>query len=518
MYCTMDGSMRTVADGMAAASSDQPACAQRRIIDVCLDNELASQPICPISRPPDGRPRFIGCAKVNRGLAWRAGGILMVGLLGSLMSAPEPAFSAWTMGEPVVFYWCGPGAYWWPSQQPLNDVNSSQLATGGWNLTWATSISELNTAQSHGLRAMWVGSQDDATIDMVRKHPALYSYMVSDEPTASRFPEIAAAVSRLHTLDPNHLAFINVMGSEMPPEFLGVNDYRTYLNQYIDTVHPDMLSYDNYNFMEGGRDSPYYFKNLAVISHTAKQAGIPFMNIVQTCKWTFEHSGRRVPNGNEVRFLYFTSLAYGAQGIADFTYYAEPGSFEGGMAQLDGTTTTLYDATKTTNHEFVAIAKQVQSMRHIGAYHVGDKPPGYGTTDGSSPRRLPYNSPFKLSGISSTTYVDWNPVRGAVVGLFGPDDQLVNSTCALVVNLNYSSPLSTRVTGPGGDLSVFDAALGTWIAQGQPWADVTLLPGGGVLVGLTSAVPEPPVIVMLLANGVGLLAYALWKKKHIFDQ
>ena len=135
-------------------------------------------------------------------------------------------------------------------------------------------------------------------------------------------------------------------------------------------------------------------------------------------------------------------------------------------------------------------------MHHIGAYHLGDLPPGWGTTDGSSPMRLPGNSPFKLSpGIANTNYLTNQPVRGAVLGLWGPDDLLADATCTLVVNLNYSSGLNTRVTGPG-NLSVFDPTTGIWTAQGHAWADVSLLPGGGVLVGLTSAIPEPSRLVL----------------------
>jgi hypothetical protein len=137
----------------------------------------------------------------------------------------------------------------------------------------------------------------------------------------------------------------------------------------------------------------------------------------------------------------------------------------------------------------VAVAQQVQSLTHIGAYHLGDLPPGYGTTDGSSPLRLPSTSPFKASGIVTTTYETNKPVRGAVIGLWGPDDQLGDATYAYVVNLNYSSTLSTQITGPG-NLSVFDPATGVWTAQGHAWADVTLEKGGGVLVGLTRVVPE----------------------------
>jgi hypothetical protein len=190
-----------------------------------------------------------------------------------------------------------------------------------------------------------------------------------------------------------------------------------------------------------------------------------------------------------LRYLYNTSLAYGAQGISDFVYYYP--EFTGGMMNADGTTTTLYDAAKTANHEFESIAEQVQSLVHIGAYHLGDLPPGYGTSDGSSPLRLPSDSPFKITpNIADTSFRSNKPVRGVVMGLFGPKDDLADATRAVVVNLDYSNSLTTRVTG-SKDISVFDTATGRWIAQGHAWADVTLEPGGTVLVGLTATVLEP---------------------------
>jgi hypothetical protein len=386
------------------------------------------------------------------------------------VSVPVPA-STWTLGMPIITYFTGP---------PMIDANAQQMVEGGWNLVWAWSPAELDVAQAHGLRAMWAGSLDSTTVKSIRNHPALYAYYITDEPSAAKFSELASTMSHLRVLDPNHMAYINLFPTYASSTQLGTSDYPTYLSQYMSIVKPSLLSYDNYQFLTRG-DKSDYFMNLAIISRTAKQAGIPFLNIVQACSYD---SGMRVPNGNQLRYLYYTSLAYGAQGISDFVYSVLPG----GMASEDGTPRELYYTAKTINPEFVAITQQVQSMDHIGAYHLGDLPPGFGTTDGSSPMRLPGDSPFTLSpGIPNTNYVNWQPVRGAVLGFWGPNDLLSGATHTLVVNLNYSNALSTRVIGPG-NLSVFDPATGMWIAQGHAYADVSLLPGGGVLVGLTSAV------------------------------
>ena len=431
---------------------------------------------------------------------WWAVGVLVITLLGGLTWTPGPAFSAWTVDTPIVTYFTGP---------ELTDANAQQMADGGWNLVWAMSLLELDAAQAHGLRAMWTGPLGDATVTAVRNHPALYSYYVTDEPQASEFADLASTVSRLRALDPNHMAYINLLPTYAPDAQLGTSGYQQYLSQYINTVHPSLLSYDHYQFWTGG-DNPDYFKNLAIISHTAKQAGIPFMNVVQASSWA---PLVRVPNGNELRYLYNTSLAYGAQAISDFVY-SGPG-ITGGMALADGTTTTLYDTAKTINPQFAAMAEQIQPMDHIGAYHLGDLPPGFGTTDGSSPMRLPEDAPFQLSpDMADTNYITNQPVRGAVLGFYGPDDQLADATHVLVVNLDYSNSLNTRVIGPGGDLSFFDHMTGKWFALGHSWANVSLLPGGSALVGLTSVVPEPSTLVLLVTGPIGLLCYA-WRKRSV---
>lgn len=52
----------------------------------------------------------------------------------------------------------------------------------------------------------------------------------------------------------------------------------------------------------------------------------------------------RVPTGDEMRYLIYTTLAYGAQGVSYYVY-CHPGH-TGGIALADGTPTPLYEALK----------------------------------------------------------------------------------------------------------------------------------------------------------------------------
>src|SRR5206468_6381223 len=118
-------------------------------------------------------------------------------------------------------------------------------------------------------------------------------------------------------------------------------------------------------------DSPDYFLNLAVIRQASLQAGLPFLNIVQAATWT---PSMRVPNSDEMRFLVYTTLAYGAQGISYYVYCCA--GHAGGIANPDGSPTPLYQALTILNHDFVEIARELRSLKSLGVYHAGMIPPG----------------------------------------------------------------------------------------------------------------------------------------------
>src|SRR5262249_31845729 len=124
----------------------------------------------------------------------------------------------------------------------------------------------------------------DALVDRVRKHPALYSYYLVDEPSAASFPAWGRLVKHLRERDPQHFAYINLFPLYATNDQLGnagdtITAYREHLQQFIDTVHPSLLSYDHYQFFKG-RDLTQYFLNLAMIRKASQEAGVPFLNIV----------------------------------------------------------------------------------------------------------------------------------------------------------------------------------------------------------------------------------------------
>ena len=324
--------------------------------------------------------------------------VLLIVFHGVAQAAPvadaEPnGVGHWEVGIPIVTYWAGP---------PLTDAVARQMAEGGFNLVWCNE-KELDVAHRHGLRAqLRDGLLSPAVLDdparrekldallarpaRVRHHPALYSYFITDEPSATEFPGLGKLVAYLKERDPAHLAYINLFPTYANNQQLGttgdtVTAYREHLGQYVAIVKPSLLSYDHYQFATDG-DLDSYFLNLAMSRRAAKEADVPLLNIVQACSWT---PVRRVPNDDELRYLVYTTLAYGAQGISYYVY-CHPGH-TGGMALADGTPTPIYHALKTLNREFVAIAQELQPLKSLGVYHAGMRPPG------TVP--LPVDAPFR---------------------------------------------------------------------------------------------------------------------------
>ena len=423
---------------------------------------------------------------------------------------PQQAVSEWTIGDPIVTYFAGPG---YVGQVPLTDADAERMVDVGMNLAWAGSAPEVDLAGRHGLRALYQNrtillSQNvddpvmrhhlDVTVDELRGKPNLFGYFVADEPSVEAISELKPIVDYLHVRDPNHVAYLTLV------------PYQDRVDHYAETLNPSLLSYDCYQLAWTGGDQPGYLPSLEMISQKAKAIGVPFMNVVQACGWDLAGSpgtpSMRVPNGDEMRFLAYSTMAYGAQGISYFVWNW-PG-YEGGVVNTDGTPSPIYSTLKVVNREFVAIAKQYQPLKSIGVYLKGYSP------DHLPPGAtlLPDDSPFTVSDVSdSRIYTDGARLRGVMLGFFDKDGTaLSDATFALVANLNYAASKTYTVTGPG-DMSVFDATTGVWTATGHNYVTLDLLPGGGALVGLTSAVPEPSAIVLLGSFLFCLLARA-WRK------
>ncbi len=470
---------------------------------------------------------------------------LVAGTSMMALAVDEASDENWQMGDPIVTYWAG--------AMPMTDAAAKQLADGGWNLAWVSErgledgasiidyyISQLDILHGYGIRGI-IGlskylSRDekapqtldnpelkaelDAIIDGVKNHPAMYAYTFRDEPTTRLFKNTARIKEYTEARDPAHLVYVNLYPMNIGGKRLGVKGEagleagRQYLQQFVDICKPKMMSYDHYHFTIRG-DGLDYFLNLKMMREASLKANIPFINIVQACSWTAD---MRIPTGEEMRWLTYTSLAYGAQGISHYIY-SHPGH-DGGMAYVReaadvsgksgvvtvGEPTPLYFYMRELNREFFTVAKELQPLNSLAVHHVGILPKGATVLPKNA--RFLFNpsvpsEEFPVESVEKLTKAELadrfaqgretgTRLKGFAIGIFGQEKI---PTHALVVNLDYRAwsgkghkrrdeflkPVKREIVG-SDPLEVFDAKAGKWNAVGSNRVALSLPPGGGMLV------------------------------------
>jgi hypothetical protein len=313
-----------------------------------------------------------------------------------------------------------------------------------------------------------------AIVNDYKRHPALLGYFVTDEPGANAFAGLAEVVRELKKLDGEHIAFINLLPSyatsdlNATPSQLQTDTYDRYLDRYVQTVRPDVLSWDFYHFLTNG-DRPGFFGNLYAAQRAAAgaQPPIPFWQIVLSV----QHGSYRALTEPELRFEAMQTLVFGGSGLVYFTYW-EPNdpSFHWSHAirNRDGTPGPLYEPVKHVNAEVKSIAKYLYGALLVSAFEVGKVPP-----DG---RANAGDTPISVTGPGDLTIGFF---RGAGAYAY-----------ALVTNRDYKSPVSTGLSLFVGkrDVEMLDLSNGRWHKVGTPSADgnttvtVALEPAGGALI------------------------------------
>ncbi|HNR97787.1 MAG TPA: hypothetical protein PKX48_04320 [Planctomycetota bacterium] len=408
--------------------------------------------------------------------SWRlSAGVIALSSWCLLAAVPE-ASGGWKQTRFLITFWCPP---------PATDAALAAVAAEGYNLTWVP-VEGLDAAGKHGLRAMLTNplldpaaladagrrAQLDALIERVKGHPALEAYYIVDEPGAGAFEGLGKLVAYLRERDPAHLAYINLFptyateaqlgvraaeaeraAAGHPTDLAGVGPedktvlaYREHLLRFVEIVKPDLISYDHYHFFRE-HDGPQYFLNLALIRAAALAAGRPFLNIIQAS--TLEKVWR-LPNAAEMRFLVFTTMAYGGRGISYFTYWG-PASY-GGLYQ-DGKAAPLAKDVAALNGEIEKFGPALLALDSIAVYQTAPLP--YGAV------AFPPEAPVQVAG------------GEFVLGLFGRG---ARPTAFMVVNRSYRAEAEAVVkTGiPGAGLEELDRKTGAWIAGPALGADRTV--------------------------------------------
>ena len=119
---------------------------------------------------------------------------------------------------------------------------------------------------------------------------SVWGYFLHDEPNARDFPGLAKAVAAVRSQHPDALSFINLLGTydtataaarnfsaAEAKALYGVATFEEYVDSFIATVKPDILSYDCYpEYSE--MDNFHY--NAGFMRNKSLHAGIPMWNYI----------------------------------------------------------------------------------------------------------------------------------------------------------------------------------------------------------------------------------------------
>jgi len=303
-------------------------------------------------------------------------------------------------------------------------------------------------------------------ISTFKDKDGVLGYYLTDEPNAKAFPNLGKVVSYLREKDPTRVSFINLFPTYASDDQLGTSTYDEHVEQFLNIVKPEILSYDHYHFFNG-YDGGGYFNNLGIIRKWAVTYDIPFCNIIQAIG-TDGTGGPdlnwRAPNAAEHRWLVYSSLAYGAKAIIWFhwdSYWGLTGS---------PVRDALYASIQQLNQEINNIGDILIGLNSQGVYHT---------------KTLTDNLLLPTDGIIKSVSEN----ADLVVGYFKDSN---DKDYFMLMNKNYNDSTIATITlnGVTDELQYFNVLTNQWeevsneSSSGNSTFDVTLQRGGGKLFSI----------------------------------
>ena len=232
----------------------------------------------------------------------------------------------------------------------------------------------------------------------------IIGWELADEPSKSNFPVLARLVSAFKKYSPECETTINLFPNYATPEQTGSTDYKTHLEEFIDTVKPSYISYDHYSFMgregrkkteiscgaeenererlirlsaETTEDRGGFFQNIEDVRSAAIKHGLDSMLIVLLT----EHGPYRNLTREEIRWEVNMCLAYGMKRLSYFTYWRpsdcnEFWQWDNAMCDVDGSKTRHYYDVKQINSDIRAAGEYLFGRKSAAVFHIGGNEKG----------------------------------------------------------------------------------------------------------------------------------------------
>lgn len=306
----------------------------------------------------------------------------------------------------------------------LEESNLQRLRVGHrvnlWSFVYDDRIAAPGRAYAPGWR-----SAVDSVVGAYAKEPGLLGYLLADQPAYASFPSYVAVNQRLARRDPSHPGLVHLMGYAGAGHSYGGVPYSSYLHRYIDPARPALFAVDSYPLRQSS-DSPSFVAGWDSVAHVSHETGVPFWAVLLLTPY----GDYRVPTAAELAWQANLPLAYGARGIAWFTYWTprptDPQRFHDGAVTYDGRRTATYGRLTDVNAHIQALGQEMARWEWLGARQVGSLPAGTRALTQAEGLRVQSSTPL-------------------TVGFF---KQMSGQPYALVVNRDYKSVANVKIFAP----------------------------------------------------------------------
>ncbi|MGZ4972299.1 MAG: beta-galactosidase [Limisphaerales bacterium] len=302
---------------------------------------------------------------------------------------------------------------------------------------------------------------------------AFAGVFIVDEPHVREFPGLAKAVAAVKKYAPGKLAYINlhpitatINASER--ELVGTDSYTNYLERFVNEVHPQVLSYDNYvvqysNDLKDEEKAASYFQNLLEVRRVGQKYHLPYLNIVSSNEIK---PYTPIPSPGNMLLQAYTTVAAGYRGVTWYTFYSRGYAY----APIDnnGNRTLTFEYLNTVNRQIATLAPILCRLESTGVFFSKPAPAADLTT---LPGKL-------IEAVTSSTPVMVGEFSGA------RETSASQERYAMVVNLSLESTTQLHLMAADQRLikivSAVDRSLSNYDAKNGLW----LNPGQGVLLAL----------------------------------
>jgi hypothetical protein len=366
--------------------------------------------------------------------------------------------------------------HWTPTRAALERMRDCSITVAGF-----VPMETLDVVHEVGLKAIVADKRlsghdwrkpDEAAIRRgvreavaaVGEHPAAIGFYIQDEPCADEFAGLAIAADEVRCAAPHHWPYINLFPDYASAAQLGTATYEDHLERFIAACRPPLLSYDNYSIMEAQDVRPPYWTNLASVREASLRYEIPFWNIVLTVA----HFHYRELTAADARFQAYTSLAYGARGLAYFTYFSPAhGNYRMGPIDQFGNETPTWGMLRNVNLQLARVGPVMAKLKSQRVYHFGDVPRGCRGSSGES----------FVEGLAGTKQAS------ACVGDFLDE---AGERYAMIVNTDFRGSLLLQPVLRGVAKDAVAQVLSPYSGRWAPFAGEQgfLAPGQGALLKL----------------------------------